>query len=112
MGKTWTTKDGTKMLLSEMTESHIRNCIAMLRRELTKKPDTSVYVGDSEYAEQAVESENRINNEIAEQLVESINELNRELARRNPLTPVIQPEELPLLPSEKTWLGIGAEEHK
>jgi len=30
--ETWKTKDGTVLLVRNMTKSHIKNCIAMLRR--------------------------------------------------------------------------------
>ena len=32
--ETWTTKDGTVMKLSDMTISHLQNCINMLQKQL------------------------------------------------------------------------------
>lgn len=33
MGIKWTTKDGRKLEISEMHSAHLRNCIAMIRRQ-------------------------------------------------------------------------------
>ena len=39
----WTMKDGKTIKLSEMTDSHIRNCIAMLRRRIEQIDDRERY---------------------------------------------------------------------
>ncbi len=80
--KYWITQQGEKLKIREMTESHILNCIKMLERLLATKPEPSVYMGDSEYAEQAVELENQANDDKAEIIQSRINSFKRELKRR------------------------------
>lgn len=80
----WKTKDGQVLRLSEMSESHIRNCIAMLERTLEKDPGEQVYMGDSDYAADAVESENRHNDVLRDYCHEWIGIFNAELTSRSP----------------------------
>jgi hypothetical protein len=68
--------------IKKMTNRHIYNRIAWLKRLLDTKPLEGYYIGSSDYAEQAVEQENNINNEIAERIKEQIIELEKELKLR------------------------------
>jgi hypothetical protein len=81
---TWTTKDGTKIKLSEMETSHLVNSIKLLERSVARVPDYMVYTGNGEMAEQAVESENRHNEAIAEEMQDMIKLLIDELNSRLP----------------------------
>ena len=84
----WKTQDGDILAINEMETSHIKNCIKMLERHLTSKPDEAIYTGDNFNAEQAVESENRHNDQLAENIRDQIKEFTNELDDRasSPIT--------------------------
>jgi len=44
--ETWTTKDGKRILFKDMETSHIKNCIAMLNREMPSFEDDECLCGD------------------------------------------------------------------
>ncbi len=46
MNNTWTTKDGVTLKVSEMETSHIKNCIAMLKRAMPDFEYDDVICGD------------------------------------------------------------------
>lgn len=78
----WKTKQGKVMDISDMEDSHIINSINMLKRRLKTKPCRQVYGGNSDYAEMAVEEENRVNDNIAEDIEDIIWHLKDEQTRR------------------------------
>lgn len=80
----WRTRAGEYMKIRDMETSHIQNCIRMLERKLTSRPVEQVYIGDSDYAEDAVESENRHNEWLTELFSEKIKQFKHELLIRQP----------------------------
>ena len=62
--KYWTTKEGVKIKLTELSDSHLDNCIKMMKRDMKNRPPYAIYNGQGEAAEDAVEQENRVNEEI------------------------------------------------
>jgi len=54
------------------SKQHAANRKAYLQRFLSKRPPEQVYMGDSDYAEDAVEQENRHNEYLAEMIEEEI----------------------------------------
>jgi hypothetical protein len=70
------------MKIKEMTTQHIINRIKYLERFLAKRPPEETYMADSDYAEQAVESENRQNEDLADKVINQISYLKRELRMR------------------------------
>lgn len=93
--KYWTTREGQKIKLTDMTDNHLENTIKMLGRVIDSYPGDQVYVGDSYNSEKAVESENRINRDLLEERLKAYRDLKREQTRRQPkISPVIQPSEV------------------
>lgn len=91
----WTTKDGTKIPISQMSDSHLDNALKMVLKQIESYPGYQVYTGENDNSEAAVESENRINEERLAELMKACTALKREQVRREPrLSPVIQPEEV------------------
>lgn len=82
----WTTRDGKRLNIRDMQTSHIRNCIRMLERQLSQRPAYMPYMGDSDYADDWVESEERHNEQLAEDIQESMQHFERELRRRGEVT--------------------------
>lgn len=68
--------------IKEMTTQHLINRIAWLKRYLKTKPERQFYSGISDYGDDWVEQENRLNDEIEESIKEEIEELNKELILR------------------------------
>jgi hypothetical protein len=68
--------------IKEMTDKHIINAISYWEKILVNKPDFEYYSGDSFYAEQAVDQENRYNEMLAEQISEYIIKLKKEAKKR------------------------------
>ncbi len=60
------------MKVTQMTKEHLRNRINFFERKLKERPEEQYYMGDSDYAEQAVEQENRLNEELAEKITAHI----------------------------------------
>jgi len=78
----WKTKEGEVIAIKDMSCSHIQNSINMLKRLLDTRPEEAIYSGDSFPAEQAVEHENRQNEELAGEIQDKINTLQAELNSR------------------------------
>lgn len=78
----WTTKNGTKIKISEMTDSHLVNAINFLKNKLSERPAEGVYLGDSDHAEAMVEQENRYNEELSEYIIYKIGILTKEANKR------------------------------
>ena len=79
---TWHMKNGRSIAVEDMEISHIKNCLKMLNKRLEEDPGDQVYMGDSELAEEAVESENRLNQETRENIHRWIDHFEDELKRR------------------------------
>lgn len=80
----WKTKTGEVIDIKDMSDSHLKNAIAFIERDIAEYPGEMVYTGESEFAEQAVESENEHNRERLERLNKSVNTLKAELLTRQP----------------------------
>lgn len=76
------TKDGRRIKLSKIGDSHLINRIKYFKRKLTNMPTEAIYIGDSVYAEDAVEAENAYNEALAEGITLHIREMEKELKRR------------------------------
>lgn len=93
--KYWTMRTGERIKLTDMDDRHLENTIRMVGRQIDSYPGDQAYMGDSDFAEEAVESENRINRERLDGLMNAYSSLKREQVRRQPrLTPVISKEEV------------------
>lgn len=80
--RTWTKRDGTIMAIKDMTDAHIDNCIKILERTLTNKPEYQAYCGNGEMAEITVDNENYHNDNLEEKLKVRIEVLQKELKNR------------------------------
>lgn len=79
----WVTSSGQKLKYSEMEESHIKNCIKMMQRQLeARPPEANADSGDSDGAYWAKVSEDRHNERLANSIERTISELTNELERR------------------------------
>lgn len=56
------------MKITEMTDQHLLNRIKFFERKLNEKPEHASYMGDSEYASDSVDQENKHNEWVAEQI--------------------------------------------
>jgi hypothetical protein len=74
--------EGKTIAVEDMAISHIKNCIKMFEKMLKEDPGDQVYMGDSDFAADAVESENRINEETRENIHRWIDRLEDELKHR------------------------------
>lgn len=92
----WTTRDGKRLNVMDMETSHIKNCIRMLERTIDSYPGEQVYMGDSYNAEQAVESENRLNEDKLERLQYSVRRLEAELMRRGEVSDLLLKAQKPI----------------
>ena len=79
----WKTKSGELIDIRSMSDSHLQNAIGMLERVIASYPGVQVYVGDSEFAESAVEQENRDNRLLLTQRTAALQLMKKELASRN-----------------------------
>ena len=70
------------MKITKMTEQHLINSIKFFKRKLANMPVEAIYIGDSYYAEDAVNSENAHNEALAEDIKEHISEMKEELKKR------------------------------
>lgn len=70
------------MLIKDMTNSHILNAINYWKRILDCRPAREAYSWISDYGEDAVESENRMNDEIENEVKQTITKLEREAQKR------------------------------
>lgn len=68
--------------ITKITDQHLLNRIAYFERMLSEYPGYQAYMGDSEYAEQAVEEENRQNEELYKQVEAHIKYLKSEAKKR------------------------------
>lgn len=70
------------MRIVDMTDQHLINAKKYWERILDNAPDEQYYMGESEYAEQAVENENRHNEDIVILIDNRIRKINREIKKR------------------------------
>ena len=68
--------------LTKMTDLHLSNRLKYFERMLANRPSEMIYMGDSEYAEDAVESENAHNEDLAGDIEIHIMDLKEEIAKR------------------------------
>ena len=68
--------------LRKITNQHLINRLRYFRRMLADNPGEQYYMGNSEYAEDAVECENMHNEILAEEIKEHIEELKAECKQR------------------------------
>lgn len=78
----WTTKKGKEIEIKHMTDTHLANAIRFIERKIDSYPGYQTYVGNSEYAEDAVEAENRANEEHLYDLQFYLKEMKAEQRRR------------------------------
>ena len=78
----WVMAGGKKIKISKMEDSHLENTIKMLRRKIRELPPDSYYIGNSYYAEDAVEAENRAKELYEEELSLWIDRLREEQKMR------------------------------
>lgn len=80
----WKTKSGEVIDIKDMTYSHLKNAIAMLERDTAemRREYPQVYTGDSYYAEQAVNCENRQTEDELERRYAAIEKMKKELQSR------------------------------
>lgn len=69
-------------LLKDMTNSHILNAIKYWKRHLDCRPAREAYSWISDYWDDMVESENRMNDEIEDEVKQTIEKLEREARKR------------------------------
>lgn len=82
--RTWTTIDGDKIPFNELGDNHLANIIRMVQKLVDSFPAEQVYCGDSDYGEDFVESENRINANLLEKHIATLKALKREQENRTP----------------------------
>ncbi len=76
------TKDGQKIKLSEIGDNHLINRIKYFKRMLENRPSEAIYMGDSVYAEDAVEAENNRNEMMAEGITKHLGLMEKEAKKR------------------------------
>ena len=70
------------MKITEITDEHLLNRIRYFERMLFEKPQEQVYIGDSEYAESAVEQENRFNDDMEDKIRSHVAYMKKEAKNR------------------------------
>ena len=70
------------MLITKITNQHLINRIAFFERMLADNPGEQFYMGESEYAEDAVEQENRHNETLSKKIKGHIAYMKSELRKR------------------------------
>ena len=70
------------MTITKISDQHLINRIKYFERMLDEKPSEQTYMGESFYAEQAVESENTHNELEAEKIKNHIKYMRSELNQR------------------------------
>jgi len=68
--------------LTKITDTHLYNRLKYFERMLANRPSEQCYVGDSDYAEDAVEAENAHNEDLAEDIEVHIMDLKEEINKR------------------------------
>lgn len=82
----WKTQSGEVMDIRDMSDSHLENAIQFVQRDIDAFPGYQSYVGESEFAESAVEAENEYNADRLEMIGETLQALKEEQQSRKPLT--------------------------
>lgn len=68
--------------LTKFTNLHLFNRLKYFRKKLSNMPSEFIYVGDSVYAEDAVEAENAHNEALAEDIKIHIEDMEEEIKKR------------------------------
>jgi len=71
-----------KVKITQITDEHLLNRIRFFEKKLKEAPAPSIYMGNSDYAEDAVEQENRYNESITEVIKSHITYMKREAKKR------------------------------
>ena len=81
-GRVWITGGGESIPLADMTISHIRNTIALIKRKLKTRPPYMPYHGNSDTADRWVDMEESHNDRVALELENWIKSFESELDSR------------------------------
>lgn len=68
--------------LTKFTDLHLSNRLKYFRKKLANMPVEAIYIGDSVYAEDAVNSENAHNEALAEDIKIHMGDIKEEIKRR------------------------------
>ena len=72
-----------KIQITKISNQHLLNRIKYFEKKMFSRPEEMIYIGDSDYAEGAVESENRQNEMIAEVIEAHLKYMKKEAKKRN-----------------------------
>lgn len=78
----WTTANGEELFIEDMTDRHLCNAIAYLKRHIETYPGEQFYWNDDSYAEHMVEQDNSHNRELLDEINKSLTLLEGEVKRR------------------------------
>lgn len=70
------------MKITQITDEHLINRIKFFERKLADRPPYACYVGDSDYASDAVDMENRHNDELFEAIQSHVKYMKSEARKR------------------------------
>ena len=70
------------MKITKITDEHLINRIKYFEKVLANRPDEEYYMGDSDYAQDAVDQENRHNENMAEDIEAHIKYMKSEARKR------------------------------
>ena len=71
-----------EIFLKKINDRHLINRIKYFEKKLANRPSEAIYIGDSVYAEDAVEAENSHNEAMAEGVKEHIDQMKKEAKKR------------------------------
>ena len=71
-----------KKEITKISNQHLLNRIKYFEKKMFSRPEEMIYIGDSDYAEQAVESENKHNERIADAIESHLKYMKREAQKR------------------------------
>ena len=92
----WTTKNGIRIPVENMTNKHLDNAIKYLEKMQVNDPGEFCYMGNSDAAEDAVDCENSHNEIVREEISSALNILQKEQRRRDKMMPFKKKREVNL----------------